>query len=465
MARYEFVEGTSSKFWDIVLDGKAFITTYGRIGTAGQSTTKSFGSEAEAKKEHDKLVAEKTKKGYTAAGGGARPEAKVAVATRRPAKDADDDDDDDDAPAPGQPAAGSGGRYFELVEGTSSKFWEITLSGSALRTRYGKIGTAGQTTLKELGSPAAAKKEHDKLIAEKTKKGYEEGGGGGGGDGDDEDGEGGEGGPNARNAALEQVIAADPYDDDAYRVYADWLQGQSDPRGDLIALQLGKKTASANKLLASHRDYFWGSLHAHQQTYDGHDEPAFTWKNGFIHAARLSHNSYAAEDFEGSLAEILGELLAHPSGQFLAELTLVFNGDPNEDTLQDLIDLLAAKAPASLRKLHIGDFEIRGEDTELSWYNVGDLSALWKAVPGLTTLIVQGGSFTLGALELPALTRAELITGGLAKAKGPREVVSIESRSKPFVEDRQDRGGVIYVRRGRRASGAREVAAVEADHG
>jgi hypothetical protein len=50
-------------------------------------------------------------------------------------------------------------------------------------------------------------------------------------------------------------------------------------------------------------------------------------------------------------------------------------------------------------------------------------------------------------------------------AKGPREIVSIESRSKSRAEDRYDRDGVIYVRRGRRASGAREVAAIAADHG
>ena len=46
-----------------------------------------------------------------------------------------------------------------------------------MKTRYGKIGTPGQQTLKEFGDAAGAKKEYDKLIAEKTKKGYEEGNG------------------------------------------------------------------------------------------------------------------------------------------------------------------------------------------------------------------------------------------------------------------------------------------------
>jgi predicted DNA-binding WGR domain protein len=49
----------------------------------------------------------------------------------------------------------------------SNKFWEITLSGTSFTTTYGKIGTTGQTTLKEFKSAADAKKEHDKLIAEK----------------------------------------------------------------------------------------------------------------------------------------------------------------------------------------------------------------------------------------------------------------------------------------------------------
>src|SRR3954471_3320166 len=68
MPRYELVEGTSSKFWEITLEGASFTTTYGRIGTDGQSTTKEWKSEAEAKKQYDKLCADKTKKGYELAG-------------------------------------------------------------------------------------------------------------------------------------------------------------------------------------------------------------------------------------------------------------------------------------------------------------------------------------------------------------------------------------------------------------
>src|SRR5436190_16836950 len=89
MPRYEFSEGTSNKFWEIKLSGKSFTTTYGKIGTSGQTTMKEYKSEAEAKKEYDKLIAEKVKKGYEPAQGSgpvAKPAAKAAPAKAAPAK-------------------------------------------------------------------------------------------------------------------------------------------------------------------------------------------------------------------------------------------------------------------------------------------------------------------------------------------------------------------------------------------
>jgi predicted DNA-binding WGR domain protein len=82
MPRYEFSEGTSNKFWQIDLSGSSFTTTFGKIGTAGQTSTKSFDTDAKALSEYTKLVAEKTKKGYQLVGAPAAPVA--GVATPRP---------------------------------------------------------------------------------------------------------------------------------------------------------------------------------------------------------------------------------------------------------------------------------------------------------------------------------------------------------------------------------------------
>ena len=61
---FEFVEGTSNKFWKITTDGLAHTVHYGRVGTAGQLQSKEFDTPALAKTSAEKLIAEKLKKGY-----------------------------------------------------------------------------------------------------------------------------------------------------------------------------------------------------------------------------------------------------------------------------------------------------------------------------------------------------------------------------------------------------------------
>ncbi len=65
-------------------------------------------------------------------------------------------------------------RYFEYKDAKSKKFWEVSVSGKKVNIRYGKIGTDGQTSLKELGTPAEAKAHAEKQAAGKVKKGYKE---------------------------------------------------------------------------------------------------------------------------------------------------------------------------------------------------------------------------------------------------------------------------------------------------
>ncbi len=65
-------------------------------------------------------------------------------------------------------------RRFELVEGGSSKFWEITLQGASFSVRYGRIGSAGQAQQKDFAGEAQAAAAAAKLVSEKTSKGYKE---------------------------------------------------------------------------------------------------------------------------------------------------------------------------------------------------------------------------------------------------------------------------------------------------
>jgi DNA ligase-1 len=65
-------------------------------------------------------------------------------------------------------------RHFEFVEGTSNKFWEVSQSQNSMTTRWGRIGSNGQSKTKAYADPQAAADAMAKLIQEKTDEGYVE---------------------------------------------------------------------------------------------------------------------------------------------------------------------------------------------------------------------------------------------------------------------------------------------------
>jgi DNA ligase 1 len=76
-------------------------------------------------------------------------------------------------------AAGAGSssgkpRHFEFVGGGSSKFWEISQDGNNMTTRWGRIGSAGQSKTKTFSDPQAAANAVADLIEAKTGEGYVE---------------------------------------------------------------------------------------------------------------------------------------------------------------------------------------------------------------------------------------------------------------------------------------------------
>lgn len=65
-------------------------------------------------------------------------------------------------------------RCFEFLEGSSSKFWSIALSGNDVTVRYGRIGTNGQEKTKSFPNSSAAQQYYEQIVDEKVGKGYEE---------------------------------------------------------------------------------------------------------------------------------------------------------------------------------------------------------------------------------------------------------------------------------------------------
>jgi predicted DNA-binding WGR domain protein len=84
----------------------------------------------------------------------------------------------DPAPAAGDVAPPDAGveatASLRFEQGTSRKFWRASAKGCDLRVTYGRIGTSGQEMLKQFDSADRARRELDKLVAEKLRKGYVE---------------------------------------------------------------------------------------------------------------------------------------------------------------------------------------------------------------------------------------------------------------------------------------------------
>jgi uncharacterized protein (TIGR02996 family) len=64
MRTFQYSDAKSHKFWTIDVQANAFTVTYGKVGAAGQTQTKSFATPEKTQAEADKLIREKLGKGY-----------------------------------------------------------------------------------------------------------------------------------------------------------------------------------------------------------------------------------------------------------------------------------------------------------------------------------------------------------------------------------------------------------------
>lgn len=395
---FEFSEGSSNKFWEVWVDGTKVLTRYGKIGAAGQTTVKDEGSSDAAQKLHDKLVREKTGKGYAekSGGGGAAPAPAPAkaeavavpkTATKKAAPAAP-------AAPPAPVAVEPGFRRFEFVEGGSSKFWEVKVEDSEQTIRFGKIGTAGQEKVKEFDSGGEAKADTKKLIAEKTGKGYVE--------------VGGKPKPEG-NPQLEAAIERDLDNPQPYLVYADWLQGKGDPLGELIVLQQ-QSSPAAKALLKKHAETFLGPLATFGDDKHGKGV-TIEWQFGFMKNVEIRWESFGEgdEDAGGDLAAVL-EL---PTARFIQSLRLGPCPAEDEMSFQVLVDAIEeTKKPATLRELYLGNVG----DWDISGTSTGDFGSIASLFPKLERLTLRAGNISLGKnVSLPELKELTIETGGLSK--------------------------------------------------
>lgn len=166
-------------------------------------------------------------------------------------------------------------RTFQFSDAKSHKFWAIDVQGSSFTVTYGKVGTAGQSQTKSFPTAEKAQAEADKLIREKTGKGYRE----------------------TTPTATAATSDADAFEkglldhrDELVRwnAYSDYLAERGDPRGEFMRVQLALEdeslspaerkalAATEKKLLKAHEKAWLGPLAAF--TLDA--EPTETYRGG-----------------------------------------------------------------------------------------------------------------------------------------------------------------------------------------
>jgi uncharacterized protein (TIGR02996 family) len=261
---------------------------------------------------------------------------------------------------------------LERGEGPGRVFWEIARSKTTVTTRFGKYLSAGRTVVHSYATDLEAKAACARAIEDKRKEGY--------GDPPAAAVIGGSSkkGVVARNPEIEAMIEESPNDPQVHLIYADWLQQQCDPRGELIIVQHGIASLETKQqhfgsspleraeteLFKAYEEELLGPLAKYTHIRLTHRSyRGFLWRYGFIRAARIDGF------WQTSTAAVLKTILGHPSTRFLERLVLMRGLD------QAVIKTIAEHAPKTLEWITLGNA-------------VSHLDLLCAAVPRLRTLIL-----------------------------------------------------------------------------
>ncbi|MCX5745481.1 MAG: hypothetical protein NT062_23640 [Proteobacteria bacterium] len=305
-------------------------------------------------------------------------------------------------------------RILELVDGGSTRFYELWLEGTTVMTRFGTSAGGAHLTAKDAGSVDEARRALDEQVHQALAKGYLE-----------------LGAPAAATsvaqvgpAELAGKLAELPRlaDDPAYLVFADWLQSHGDPWGELVAIHYNATTASAKQraaldqaaaaLLADRGQALLGpaALHPHSR---------FVWHLGFVRTATIGTSTDAA-----SMVAAIDALLAQPVAHMIEGV--VVNAIPArfqthrdwDSSSENIVDpwtdeTLAAIAkaiagPTGDRVTHLG-FGGWPAPAASAYLRMPRYTALNTSFAGLRRLELTGWPHEEpGTLDLPALVELEV---------------------------------------------------------
>jgi len=178
-------------------------------------------------------------------------------------------------------------RTFQCSDAKSHKFWTIDVRGNRFTVTFGKVGGAGRSQTKTFPTPEKARAAADKLIADKTAKGYVE--------------------TTPKAAAsgaegLETAIRANPHDKVVVCAYADWLAERDDLRGEFMQVQIALEdeslTGAERKRLRAREEHL---LAAHEKEWVGGWADLFPAPTGTEGRGQINHTGVRKYEFKRGL--------------------------------------------------------------------------------------------------------------------------------------------------------------------
>jgi uncharacterized protein (TIGR02996 family) len=196
-----------------------------------------------------------------------------------------------------------------------------------------------------------------------------------------------------RNDVLERAIWSNPNDRDAWLVYADWLQSQGDPRGEIIATDIAYETARGverarlkkerDRLYDMYAPYLSAGLEPLRSAWIIASAPAERWRRGFL-------DSLATYD---SPAPLMAAAPRVPACRFLRTLAV----DVVSDARRFVEAMLEVDRWPSLRTLRF--------------------SGMWRPFVGAHQLVERLPHLEALDLEGPAVRDLELAWPGLQRLR------------------------------------------------
>lgn len=191
------------------------------------------------------------------------------------------------------------------------------------------------------------------------------------------------------------------HDGSQAQIYGDWLEERGDTRAELIrrAADPGFEAFVRENATALFAE--WARHLDAERSRRARLET--DWRHGVLRGLAV-RTERAWQD--------AAELLALPVTAHVRSLALGA-GAEQEGPTPERLELISQRAPR-LTSLFAGDF-VYPDECEMSWAQVGDLSAVWRHFPALSSFKARGVVASLGDIDAPNLTHFVRETSGLTK--------------------------------------------------